>query len=90
MDENEKYSLCNIKRDKDNYKKDKTVCKNCYNKKKRKNNDNTLIKNQQPKIDNVNKNSNNQSIRLVVPCCLVEMYIMLKILHEYKLIEIFT
>ena len=38
MDENNNCSACNIKTDKDNYKKDRTNCNNCYNKKKTKNN----------------------------------------------------
>ena len=39
-----KFSIaCNIKLDKDHFKKDRTICENCYNRKKRKNN-NTLEK----------------------------------------------
>ena len=38
MDKNKNCSVCNIKLDINNYKKDRTVCKDCYNKKKRKNN----------------------------------------------------
>ena len=44
-----------------NYKKDRTVCKTCYNKNKRKNNINTLptkkinTSYQQPDFENVNK-----------------------------------
>ena len=50
-----------------NYLKEKTVCKSCYNKNRRKNNDNTTIEKeigtspQQPKINNVN-NKNNKTI----------------------------
>ena len=40
MDRNEKCFICNINLDKDIYKKDRTVCKDCYNKKKK----NTIIK----------------------------------------------
>ena len=46
------------------YKKDRTVCKTCFNKNKRKSNLNTLPPNkintsyQQPCIGNVNKNNN--------------------------------
>ena len=53
-------SVCNIKIDK-NYLKNRTVCKTCYNKNGRKNNNNTIIGNeivtspQQPKTNNVNK-----------------------------------
>ena len=33
MDTNKNCSVCNIKLDINNYKKDRTVCKDCYNKK---------------------------------------------------------
>ena len=37
MDKNKKNcSVCNIKLDINNYKKDRTVCKDCHNKKKEK------------------------------------------------------
>ena len=39
--------------DENNYLKDRTVCKSCYNTNRRKNNSNTLFQNQQPKIKNV-------------------------------------
>ena len=51
-----------MKIDKEKYKKDRTVCKSCYNGKKRKNNKSSLIQNeitashQQSKIDNVKIN----------------------------------
>ena len=51
MDKNKICSACNLKLDINNYKKDRTVCKYCYNKKKRKNN---VI--QQPKVGNDNNN----------------------------------
>ena len=35
MDKNKNCSACNIKIDKDTYKKDRTICKNCYNEKKK-------------------------------------------------------
>ena len=35
MDKNKNSSVCNIKLDIINYKKDRTVCKDCYNKKKK-------------------------------------------------------
>ena len=43
-------NTCNIERDEDKFMKDRTVCKNCYNKNRRKN------KNQQPKIEKINNN----------------------------------
>ena len=57
MGKNKNCSGRNIKIDKNNHNRDRTICKNCYNEKKRKNqNVNTLIQNHQPKNDNVNNN----------------------------------
>ena len=39
---------CNIERDENIYLKDRTVCKSWYNKKRGKNNNNSIMKNQQP------------------------------------------
>ena len=50
MDKNKNCSACNIKLDKDKYKEDRTVCKNFYNRKKRKNSNNTSHHNQEPKV----------------------------------------
>ena len=36
MKKNKNCSVCNIKLDINSYKKDRTVCKDCYNKKKKK------------------------------------------------------
>ena len=59
MDKNKNFSACNIKLVINIYKKDRTVCRDCYNKKKRKNN---LVQNeitnshqQQPKTENNNR-----------------------------------
>ena len=76
MDKNKNCSVCNIKLDINNYKKDKTVCKDCYNKKKRKNN---LI--QQPKFENGNDINNNRTL-LVGPSFSGKTYLMLKILSR--------
>ena len=76
MDKNKNCSVCNIKLDINNYKKDRTVCKDCYNKKKRKNN---LI--QQPKIENGNDINNNRTL-LVGPSFSGKTYLMLKILSR--------
>ena len=74
-----------------NYKKDRTVCKTCYNKNKRKNNIDTLptkkIKTsyQQPDIENVNnKVSEFENHRHVVigPSNVGKTYYMLKILEK--------
>ena len=48
-------NTCNIEIDVNNYLKDRTVCKSCYNKNRRKNNKYTLIQNQQPKSDDKKK-----------------------------------
>ena len=61
-------SVCNIKIDKNDYLKYRTVCKSCYNKKRKKNNDNSTIQygisrsHQQPKNDEINKNNVNNTI----------------------------
>ena len=52
-------NTCNIEIDENNYLKDRTVCRSCYNKNRRKNNNNTKIQNQQPKLDKVNNNNDN-------------------------------
>ena len=57
-------TTCNIKIDSNNYLKDRTVCKKCYNKNRRKSNNTltqteTIISHQQPKIENVINSKNN-------------------------------
>ena len=81
MDNNKNCSVCNIKLDINIYKKDRPVCKDCYNKKKRKNNlaqNKITISDQQPKIEN---NNNNRTI-LVGPSFSGKTYLMLKILSR--------
>ena len=83
MDKNKKCSPCNIKLDINNYKKDRTICRDCYNKKKRKININTLPPNKI--IENVNKQSkfeNNNRTLLVGPSFSGKTYLMLKILSR--------
>ena len=75
MDKNKNCSVCNIKLVINNYKKDRTVCKDCYNKKKK----NNLI--QQPKIENGNDNNNNRTL-LVGPSFSGKTYLMLKLLSR--------
>ena len=78
IENNENCYADNIKLDKNNYKKNRTISNKCYNEKKRKNkNNNTLIQNQQPNIDNVN---NNNRTLLVGPPFAGKIYLMLKIL----------
>ena len=74
MDKSKNCSVCNIKLDINNYKKGRTVCKYCYNKKKRKNN-----LTQQPKIKN--RNNNNRTL-LVGPSFPGKTYLMVKILSR--------
>ena len=61
---NRNCSACNTKLDINNYKKDRTVCRDCYKKKKRKNNlvQNEITISHQPKIENSNKNKNNRTL----------------------------
>ena len=65
MDKNKTCSVCNIKLDINIYKKNRTVCKDCCNKNKRKNNlvqNEITISHQQPKIENDNNNNNNRTL----------------------------
>ena len=68
-----------------NYKKDRTVCKTCYNKNKRKNNNIILT----PNIENVNNNNNgavstyeNRANVIIGPRNVGETFYMLKILEK--------
>ena len=45
MDTHKNCSSCNIKLDINNYKKDRTICKDCYSRKKRKKQFNSTTKN---------------------------------------------
>ena len=80
MNKNKNCTACNIKLDKDNYKKNRTICKICCNKKKRKYNSNTLIQNQQP--ENENHNNNNNRTLLVGLSFSGKTYLLLKILSR--------
>ena len=80
MDKRKNCSVCNIKLNINNYKKDRTVCKDCYIKKQRKNNLNQkefTSSHQQPKIEHDN-NYNNLTL-LVGPSFSGKTYLMLKI-----------
>ena len=69
MDKNENCSVCNIKLDINNYKKDRSVFNDFYNKNKRKNNlyqNEITTSHQQPKIEN-GINNNNIRTLLVGP-----------------------
>ena len=75
MDKNKSCTICNIKLDEDNFKKDRTISKDCYNKKKRKYN---------KKSEKVSVNDEHINIRtiLVGPSFSVKTYLMLKILSR--------
>ena len=91
MDKNKNCSVCNIKLDINDYKKNRTVCKDCYNKKKRKNNlvqNEITISHQQPKIENANNINNNRAL-LVGPSFSGKTYLMLKTLSRISDREIF-
>ena len=88
---NRNRTACNIMIDINNYKKDRTICKTCYNINKRKNNTNTLPPNknktsyQQPKIEKVNKNvSTYENHRQVIigPSNVGRTYYMLRVLKK--------
>ena len=85
MDKNKNCSACNIKLDIYIYKKDRTICRDCYNKKKRKININNLPPNKI--IENINtpqqsKFENNNRTLLVGPSFSGKTYLMLKILSR--------
>ena len=83
--------ICNTEIDKNNYLKNTNVCKRCYNKIRRKNNNNTLIQNQPPKVDKIsNNNVNNTSVLsyenhanvVIGPKNVGKTYYMLKMLEK--------
>ena len=77
---NRNCSACNIIIDINNYKKDRTICRECYNKKKRKNKITiSHHHHQQPIIENGN---NNNRTLLVGPSFSGKTYLMLKILSR--------
>ena len=83
MDKNKNCSACNIKLDINNFKKDRTICRDCYNKKKRKININTLPPNKIIEIVNEqSKFENNNRTLLVGPSFSGKTYLMLKILSR--------
>ena len=88
---NRNCTVCNIMIDMKNYRKDRTVCKSCYNISRRKNNINTLPPNknntsyQQPNFENVNNDvSTYENHRHVVigPSNVGKTYYLLKVLEK--------
>ena len=90
---NRNCTACNIMIDINNFKKDRTVCKSCYNINKRKNNFNTLPQNknntpyQQPNIENKDNSPNlstyeNRANVVIGPRNVGKTYYMLKVLEK--------
>ena len=89
---NRNCTACNIMIDINNYKKDRTVCKSCYNINKRKNNINTLPQNknntsyQQPNIENVDNPNlstyENRANVIIGPRNVGKTHYMLKVLEK--------
>ena len=93
MNDNKICSVCKIKIDENNHKKDRTVCKSCYNKKKRKNKYISPI--HETKITNVNnkkkqKHNNTPNVStyenhrhvLIGPSNVGKTYYLLKVLEK--------
>ena len=59
-----KCTVCNIKIDEDNYKKDRSICMKCYNINRKKLNSNNKEKIQD--VNSVNKTNNNEKKRKLV------------------------
>ena len=88
---NRNCTTCNIMIDINNYKKDRTVCKSCYNISKRKNNINTLPQNknntsyQQPDFENVNNKVSefeNHACVIIGPRNVGKTFYMLEVLEK--------
>ena len=88
---NRNCSACNILIDINTYKKDRTVCKTCYNINKRKNNINILPLNknntsyQQPNTENVNNivsTYENHRQAIIGPSNVGKTFYMLKVLEK--------
>ena len=73
-----KCSVCNTKIDKDNYKKDRSICKNCYNINRKKYRTNH-IKKKGKVVDSVN--NNNRTLLIGFSNC-GKTYLMNHILHQ--------
>ena len=89
---NHNCSACNINLDENNYLKHRTICKQCHNENRRKNNINTITKNeidttpQQPKINKVINNNvskfQNRANVVIGPRNVGKTYYMLKLLEK--------
>ena len=72
MDKNKNCSACNIKLDINNYMKDRTVCKDCYNKKK----------SDIEKVNNKVSEFENHRHVIIGPSNVGKTYYMLKVLQK--------
>ena len=89
---NRNCSACNINLDENKYLKHRTICKKCHNENRRKNNINTITKNeidttpQQPKINKVINNNvskfENRANVVIGPRNVRKTYYMLKVLEK--------
>ena len=80
---NRNCSACNIMIYIINYKKDRTVCKTCYNKNKRKNNNNTLPPNNNNKDNNTNVSTYENHRHVIIgPSNVGKTFYMLKVLEK--------
>ena len=85
---NRNCTACNIMIDINNYKKDRTVCKTCYNKNKRKKNiDTSPPKKNIENVDNKDNNPNNSTYEnhrhvIIGPSNVGKTYYMLKVLEK--------
>ena len=87
---NRKCIACNVKIDENNYRKHRTICKNCHNGNRRKNNNNTITENvfvttPQPKIDKIDNNNvslENHAYVVIGPRNVGKTFYMLKVLEK--------
>ena len=79
MNDNKFCSVCKLEIDENNYKKDRTVCKSCYNKKKRKKQ--YITSTHETKITNVLTLENHRHV-VIGPSNVGKTYYMLKILEK--------
>ena len=76
-------TACNIKLDSNKYLKGRTVRKSCCNTKIRRNDNNTLVQNQQPKIDETNNKNNNRTLIYGFSFC-GKFFLMNHVLHQKR------
>ena len=93
MNDNKFCTVSKLEVDENDNRKKRTVCKSCYNKEKRKNNNTTSIRNeitashQQSKVDNVNARNNKKILNIWFSKC-GKTYLMSYVLFQKQ--EIFS